>query len=901
MTASTITSPKRPISLAVRRLRFRHAVSCAILAFTSVAVLFGATASAAPAIEEQSALDVGQGSATLEATVNAGGAAASYHFEYDVIPYTSEATHGTLLPSPDASLGDGVGPVSVTAHLQQLLPGTTYHYRIVVAASGERILGQERTLTTRPASSDPALADGRSWELVSPPDKHGAGLEAMTKEGGVIQASLSGDAITYIAAGPVVDNPEGNAALEYSQVLSSRTSGGWRSEDLATPHNALSELLAGEQAEYKAFSPDLSLGVVNPKGATPLPPLPPDAEKTVYRRRNEACAENPGDCYLPLVTAANVLPGAHFGEVEQNNVIGFAGAAPGLEDVILESPEALTADAVRNEERPNLYEWAGGQLRLVSVLPDGHPTTAESQTATLGSRGRLVRQAVSTDGSHVIWEAGETPRQHLYIRDVTRDETAQLDVIKPGGEEGTQQFGVTYQGASMDDGRIFFTDEQRLTPDSHAGLDHADLYVFEQSTSTSPGLGTLTDLTPATSEESAAVQDVVLGTSDDGSYVYFVANGALAAGATPGSCGTVAPSEAVCNLYEQHLGGHGWEPRTFVATLSGDDAADWAAEPEGDLSRVTSRVSPNGRYLAFMSRMSLTGFDNHDAVSGVADEEVYEYDAMAHRLACVSCNPTSSRPEGVFDPRFTEEQTSALLVDQVGFWTGHWIAALIPGWTPVDVVHSLYQSRYLSNDGRLFFDTPEPLAPGDINGLNDVYEYEPFGVGRCGPDTAGTRIAISPAASGCLALISSGTSTQESAFLDASETGDDVFFLTTAPLGSNDIDHAYDVYDAHVCSAERPCAVENLTGPSPCTGSESCQGVTAGVPAEAVVGTEAAIGNGNVLGQPRTTARRQSSSESKRARALRLCKRLRSAKKRRACKKAVLRRYGRARPRSRKR
>ena len=59
--------------------------------------------------------------------------------------------------------------------------------------------------------------------------------------------------------------------------------------------------------------------------------------------------------------------------------------------------------------------------------------------------------------------------------------------------------------------------------------------------------------------------------------------------------------------------------------------------------------------------------------------------------------------------------------------------------------------------------------------------------------------------SGCIGLISSGTSSQESAFLDASENGDDVFFLTAAQLVPADTDDAYDIYDAHVCSEASPC------------------------------------------------------------------------------------------------
>ena len=41
------------------------------------------------------------------------------------------------------------------------------------------------------------------------------------------------------------------------------------------------------------------------------------------------------------------------------------------------------------------------------------------------------------------------------------------------------------------------------------------------------------------------------------------------------------------------------------------------ARQQGNLRLVTSRVSPNGEYVAFMSDRGLTGYDNHDASSGV--------------------------------------------------------------------------------------------------------------------------------------------------------------------------------------------------------------------------------------------------------------------------------------------
>ncbi len=64
--------------------------------------------------------------------------------------------------------------------------------------------------------------------------------------------------------------------------------------------------------------------------------------------------------------------------------------------------------------------------------------------------------------------------------------------------------------------------------------------------------------------------------------------------------------------------------------------------------------------------------------------------------------------------------------------------ASLPGWTKSQRDRALYQSRYLSNQGRLYFDSPADLVPEAANGKEDVYEYEPTGIGgaRCNATTA---------------------------------------------------------------------------------------------------------------------------------------------------------------------
>lgn len=279
----------------------------------------------------------------------------------------------------------------------------------------------------------------------------------------------------------------------------------------------------------------------------------------------------------------------------------------------------------------------------------------------------------------------------------------------------------------------------------------------------------------------------------------------------------------------------------YVATVSGKDEKDWFAEGGGEgpdttpgveLQGVTSEVSPNGEYVTFMSNRSLTGYDNDDALSGQPDEEVYVYHAEvagsgglgAGRLACASCDPTGARPVGLFDSYNSGESGgSRPMVDPTGAWGGkatgvtHWLAGSLPGAREANS-RDIYYPRYLSDEGRLFFNSPDGLVAQATNGVEDVYEYEPSGVGSC----TTVESTFSERSDGCVSLVSSGTSSGESVFYDSSVNGDDVFFITSAKLVGADYDTSYDVYDAHVCSSEAPCAPEPVSPPA-CTTEASCR------------------------------------------------------------------------------
>ena len=78
-----------------------------------------------------------------------------------------------------------------------------------------------------------------------------------------------------------------------------------------------------------------------------------------------------------------------------------------------------------------------------------------------------------------------------------------------------------------------------------------------------------------------------------------------------------------------------------------------------------------------------------------------------------------------------------------------------------------------------------------------------------------------------MGLISSGTATEEAAFVDASESGGDVFFFTSGRLVGEDRDTSYDIYDAHQCTSVSPCLPAPAQAPSSCETADACRAAPA--------------------------------------------------------------------------
>jgi hypothetical protein len=549
--------------------------------------------------------------------------------------------------------------------------------------------------------------------------------------------------------------------------------------------------------------------------------------------------------------------------------------------------------------------------------PAGDPALGVGVHGFSPAGGGSKRGAISADGSRVVFsEEGSRGPAALYLRDVPQGRTIQLDLpqgcSEPECHGGRGVFQLAIEPAGGRGERVLFTDEQRLTSDSGAIPPNiSDLYECEIVEGPQGIECRLADLTPGQGGESAGVKGSVIGASTDGSYVYFVASGVLTQ--TAGPDGQTAQPGAP-NLYVWHEGAIG-----LVGVLAGGDLPDWGDGPQSSLNvgeneylqNLAARVSPDGRYLAFMSQASLTRYDNRDARTGAPDQEVFEYDAASRTLNCVSCDPTGGRPYGL---PATEAQGALLMEGDRGtIWPhGTMLAGFLPGWDPYMQGNALYQPRYLSDSGRLFFDASDGLVPKDVNGTWDVYEYEPENVPEgsryaCSASAANAGDVYEPARAyeangasgeapaGCVALISSGGFKGESVFLDASESGGDVFFLTAAKLSPQDYDTSVDLYDAHECTTESPCIPPPPSGSPECVTAESCRAAPSTTESnQSIYGPPSSAtfnGQGNVIPPPPPVAKPETRKQ-RLTKALAACRKDRSKQKRRRCEALAKRRYG---------
>jgi hypothetical protein len=629
----------------------------------------------------------------------------------------------------------------------------------------------------RAEQSSSFLPECRAYELVSP-----AGATVYLRAGGLVDGARAAEGHSAGDGGISWSSyyPPPGFSSESMHFLSKRDTSGWNTRSVM-PTQSTSSGAFIECGGYAYFSADLTKEVLSdgqaqcPHNDPPLTEDEPEGFENLFL--HDVASESYG--------LVNLTPGSEMPANAQ-----LQDTSVDFTHIVFSEAAKLTPSAPAGEV---LYEWAGGRVHLVSILPNG--TAVPGELVDGAPKGSYVVgfapfvHSVSTDGSRVIFESGgnlyervnaEMEQSLLGPEDVCLEPnmgcTVEVDASDTGGPGG----GGRFIAASAQGTEVFFTDggSMALTSDSVPNSGQ-NLYKFDFET------GKLTDLTPFASAHVLGL--VGLGQEGSGWHLYVTAEGNFG---EENAAGREAQENAP-NLYEFSQG----TPVSFIATLASSDSEDWNYElPD-------AAASLNGRYLVFGSVLQLTGFDNLDAANGNPDRELFRYDSGARRLVCVSCGPAAARPIGgtAIDP-----------VERSAF----------------NEYGPAYLRRNVLNDGRVVFDTPNALVPGDINGRSDVYLYE----------------------GGQAHLISSGTSTEGSSFYEASgvnpesgQEGEDVFFATSQHLVGAGTGNGPALYDARVDGGfpEPPAETAGCS-------EESCRGGAPSVSVSNVPASSTFTGLGNI-------------------------------------------------------
>ena len=458
-------------------------------------------------------------------------------------------------------------------------------------------------------------------------------------------------------------------------------------------------------------------------------------------------------------------------------------------------------------------EWVGPLLG--DYAPKG-PTQGTSFHAVSES-GETVFFTATPDGSLTETVFARVPCSFSELTCETESEGQPVEgrqtvkVSDPGKKEGCKKCeerekekksspqAATYQGASADGAKVFFTTKQKLLNEDST----ENLYEYDFS-DTLPAFMNgehVVDLTAATGGETASVLGVVQ-ISPDGSHVYFIARGVLTS--TPNGEGKKATA------HEENLYGVDTETGEvkFIAVVSGL-ALGGSHEGTSATQSSHSQVTPDGSDLAFSSTAELAGDTNKGSTPPQA---VYRYDFTTGQLTWVSKHAESFNEPGegksawVASHKLSGEEESAFadFGDYDRAITGE-----------VDGAH----------DGEdIIFTTPERLQKEDVSGKPQLYLW------HCASPCS------NPAKEGTVRMISDGQSTVEqinetstaspgsTPTTAISASGSDIFFQTGTRLVGQDTDEFIDLYDARV----NRCVNEELElagFPSPgeaepCAGSE---------------------------------------------------------------------------------
>ncbi len=825
------------------------------------------TGPAPPLIESVSSSDVSASSAELHAKINPQGTATTYRFEYGTTPAYGQST-------TDADAGESLQGQLVNAQIEGL-QDAVYHFRVVATNALGTTRSEDQTFnfhpsvcpnqTVRQQTGAAYLPDCRAYELVSPEDAGGTtlftggpqspyasnpprlafvGQLAAIPNSGRNPINTAGD--LYIATrgaegwhtryiGPSAEE----AGCVGGRPIVSGTGGTTTIQNDVMADPSLSRIIdwnLGNPAEcYSGSLGNLRFEDFNTAALGSNAPYlwnahgdfldrwPTSTADVTGSEANFACPQDPSVHPYPPRVFGNI-PVPYFCST-------YVDASKDLSHFVFATQSGLFGEGGLTVAPGSAYDndTAHNTLKLVSKLPGGG-AIGQEPGGKAGPEELIQFPAVSADGSHILmgtatkpackqvdYPAGDeenglcpiiTQPTHLYMR-VDNAFTYDVSAGKP----------VHYIGSTPDGAKVYFTSDERLTADDTD--ESTDLYMWSEG---SPQLTRISKGAPDPAGDSdncvsTWTEDCDVKTYSDSKITSAQGNqGGLgnwditnpnpgytdnAIAADTGDIYFYSPEQLVEgkgapgkeNLYVYRDGGvhevAALEPEPYCIP-EGDFENQRETCSDGAAGRL--QVTPDGKFAAFVTTSRLTAYDNE------GHAEMYRYDAEAETIQCVSCRTDNEPPEG------------DVLASQGG--------------------------RFITDDGRVFFNTPEPLVPRDTNtGLDpngqiagaDVYEFVD---GRAQLISTGTGTDVRGRGSSSLPGL-----------YGVSADGVDVYFGTYGTLVGQDRNGAQlKFYDARTNGG-----FSFVPPPAPCAAADECHGPTAPTPAPLAGGTASALGtNGNL-------------------------------------------------------
>jgi hypothetical protein len=640
--------------------------------------------------------------------------------------------------------------------------------------------------------------------------------------------------------------------------LATRTSSGWVQRAISAPQGegpSHIALAAQENADGVVFIRGFSEAFVSSPFRDPFeaPQLNQTTGMGVYRLSLGSGAVSllslPDSGVLTQATLEG--SGAYAGFAETNDWGSFlvGGSADGGRAFFVTTAKLATAPGTpqdTHEASNEIFERAGGHTYLVGVLPDGGVPVCGAEVSqgggtTVGTERFYSFGAIAPNGANVVFSSpGQNP----------------FGAKEPCGEGGLFLRDVVDGTTVQLPGSVFggragtgAGEEEKIF--TLGGGIHE--YHVDTGQTTEVGEGLLLTYTP------------------NGARVYYL-----------------GPEEGIFVFEEGRPPVRIPGTQEGGYTLGGGAFVGGGEILEASTYGRTSNMpvsSQDGSDLLFIDTAKLTEYDNCPEVKGekVCHHEAYVYDAKANRVTCISCNSVH-RVAGRLAPELIGQ---AQLIDTFSMDGG-------------ELQYQNPSPPFISDDGsRAVFETTEALAPQDVNGTMDVYEWEREGAEGCSTESLRLKsltesAAYSPVIEGCVYMLSSGLGKEvpnEEGFVagthleGASENLQDVYMQTSESLLPG-LDNAAKLYDARV------------DGGFPYTpSSHGCEAAQCELPAgeSAMVGgsgTESFAGPGNARSGIAHRGKGSSVARKRRlARALRACRRQKGRRRRTRCERRAHRRF----------